>query len=133
MEHPLHGLENITQSPNLILKERLAGFKDLVIQDSTVIRVHENLARKWPVIRSKKVAAGVKVGLLISTVDDSAKRVMLRGECPSEVKTLWIGPWIKDRMLRIDLGFYKELLVLAVGGYGSRVSYIAVRNQVVVV
>lgn len=104
----LHGLENITQSPNRILKERLAGFKDLVIQDSTVIRLHENLAKKWPATRSKKVAAGVKVSLLISAVADGAKRVMLRGERTSEVKTLRIGPWIKDRILLIDLGFYKH-------------------------
>jgi len=53
----LHGLENITQGPNRILKENLAGFKDLVTSDNTVIRLHEKLAKKWPATRSRKIAA----------------------------------------------------------------------------
>ena len=61
----LHGLEKITQKPNRVLKDKLTGFKDLVIQDSTIIRLHEKLARIWPATRTKKVAAGVKVSLLI--------------------------------------------------------------------
>lgn len=104
----LHGLEDITQRPNRILKDKLAGFKDLVAQDSTVIRLHEKLAKKWPATRTKKVAAGVKVSLLISAVANGPKRVVLRGERTSEVKTLRLGPWIKDRILLIDLGFYKH-------------------------
>jgi putative transposase len=104
----LHGLENITQSPNRALKDKLAGFKDLVTQDSTVIRLHEKLADKWPAARTRKAAAGVKVSLLISAIADGPKRIALHGERTSEVKTLRIGPWVKDRILLIDLGFYKH-------------------------
>jgi putative transposase len=104
----LHGLEDITQEPNRRLKEKLAGFKDIVTQDSTIIRLHKNLAKKWPATRSKRVAAGVKVSLLVSAVADGPKRVALCGERTSEIKTLRIGPWIKDRILLIDLGFYKH-------------------------
>lgn len=86
----LHGLENITQGPNRILKDKLAEGKDLVTQDNTVIRLAS---------RTKKIAAGVKVCLLISAV--------ARGERTSDVKTLLLGPWIKHRILLIDLGFYK--------------------------
>jgi IS4 transposase len=101
-------LENIAQGLNRVLKEKLAGFKDLVIQDSTIVRLHKNLAKKWPATRSRKVAAGVKVSLLISAVADGPKRVKLYGERTSEIKTLRIGPWIKNRILLIDLGFYKH-------------------------
>lgn len=62
----LHGLEEISGGPNRVLKDKLAGFEDLVTQDSTIIRLHERLAWKWPATRTKKVAAGVKVSLLIS-------------------------------------------------------------------
>jgi hypothetical protein len=41
------------------LKDKLVGFEDLVIQDSTIIRLHEKLADKWPAARTKKVAAGL--------------------------------------------------------------------------
>lgn len=104
----LHGLENIAQGPNRALKDKLVGFKDLVTQDSTVIRLHETLADKWPAARTRKVAAGVKVSLLISAVADGPKKIALHGERTSEVKTLRIGPWVKDRILLIDLGFYKH-------------------------
>jgi IS4 transposase len=62
----------------------------------------------------------VKVSLLISAVADGAKRVMLCGERTSDVKTLRIGPWIKDRILLIDLGFYKHQIFARIeenGGY----------------
>lgn len=104
----LHGLENIAQEPNRRLKDKLAGFKDLVTQDSTVVRLHKNLADKWPATRTKKVAAGVKVSLLVSAVADGVKRVALCGELTSDVKTLRIGPWVRDKILLIDLGFYKH-------------------------
>lgn len=116
----LHGLEKITQEPNRVLKNKLAGFRDLVIQDSTIIRLNEKLAKIWPATRTKKVAAGVKVSLLISAVADGAKRVMLCGERTNDVKTLRIGPWIKGRILLIDLGFYKHQIFARIeenGGY----------------
>ena len=90
------------------LKDKLAGFEDIVIQDSTVIRLHKNLANKWPATRTKKIAAGVKVSLLVSAVADGPKRVALCGERTSDIKTLRIGPWVRDRILLIDLGFYKH-------------------------
>jgi putative transposase len=104
----IHGLENITQNPSRVLKDKLVGFEDLLIQDSTIIRLHEKLADKWPAARTKKIAAGVKLSLLISAVEDGPKRIALCGERTHEVKTLRIGPWIKDRILLIDLGFYKH-------------------------
>jgi len=66
------------------------------------------LADKWPAARTRKVAAGVKISLLISAIADGPKRIALYGERTSEVKTLRIGQWVKDRILLIDLGFYKH-------------------------
>jgi IS4 transposase len=106
----VHGMEQLAETSHLALQKRLSRFKDLLIQDSTIIRVHEKLAKKWPAVRSRKVAAGVKVSLLVSAVCDGPKRVMISGERMSEVKTLRIGPWIKDRILLIDLAFYKHLV-----------------------
>ncbi len=104
----LHGLENIAQGPKRGLNKGLKRFKDLVFQDSTIVRVNEKLAYKWPATRSRKVAAGVKIGMLVSAVADGPRRVALFPESTSEVKTLKIGPWVRDRILLIDLGFYKH-------------------------
>ena len=56
----IHGIKHISQEPSRILGKRLASFRDVMIQDSTIIRLHESLADKWPATRSKKVAAWLK-------------------------------------------------------------------------
>jgi len=103
----LHGIEVQAQQPGRLLKERLQGFKDLVVQDSTVIRLHESLARKWPATRTSTVAAGVKVSTVVSAVVDGVRNVRLLPERTAEVRTLHIGPWVRDRILLLDLGFFK--------------------------
>jgi len=103
-----HGIEHLAQESSRELSAKLARFNDLLIQDSTIVRLHEKLAKKWPAVRTRKVAAGVKVSMLISAISDGPKRVALYGERMSEIKTLRIGPWVKNRILLIDLGFYKH-------------------------
>ncbi len=105
-----HVIEQLAREQNKVLNEKLTKFKDVLIQDSTIIRVHKSLAKKWPAARSKTVAAGVKVGLLVSAVANSPKSIGIYPERTNELKTLRICPWTKDRILLIDLGFYKHLL-----------------------
>jgi len=54
------GVEYLAQEPSRTLNERLSLFEDVLIQDSTIVRLHEKLAKIWPATRSLKVAAGVK-------------------------------------------------------------------------
>jgi len=77
-----------------------------MIQDSTIIRLHESLANLWPAARSKKIAAGLKLSCVISAVSDGVKTVRLFSERTAEVKTLRLGYWLKDRILLTDLGFF---------------------------
>ena len=106
----IHAIEQLAMGQNKVLNEKLAKFKDVLIQDSTIIRLHKSLAKKFPAARSRTVAAGVKVGMLVSAVANSPKSIMIYPERTNELKTLRIGPWIKDRILLIDLGFYKHQL-----------------------
>ena len=101
-----HALEYQAQEPCLKLGIKLKKFKDILIQDSTIIRLHESLANLWPSARSKKVAAGLKLSCLVSAVADGVKTVRIFSERTAEVKTLRLGPWLKDRILLTDLGFF---------------------------
>jgi IS4 transposase len=103
----LHAIEFQAQQQSRVLGEKLNGFKDIIIQDSSIIRLHESLANLWPATRSTRVAAGIKVSCVVSAVADGVKSVKLFPERTSEIKTLNIGPWVKDRILLIDLGFFK--------------------------
>ncbi len=115
-----HAVEQLAHEQNRVLSEKISRFQDVLIQDSTIVRLHKALAKKWPATRSRTVAAGVKVCTLISAVADGPKRIGIYAETTHELKTLRIGPWIKDRVLLIDLGFYKHQLFAKIkenGGY----------------
>ena len=116
----IHGIEELAKEPNRKLTDKLDNFKDVLIQDSTIIRLHKSLAEKFPAVRSRNVAAGIKVGVLVSAVADGPKSVALYGERTAEIKTLKIGPWLKDRVILLDLGFYKHQMFARIcenGGY----------------
>jgi len=115
----LHAIEFQAQQTGRVLDERLKRFKDLVIQDSTIIRLHESLAKIWPAARSKKIAAGVKVSCIVSAVADSPKSVRIYPERTSEAKILRLGPWLKDIILLIDLGYFKYLFFDGIDRYGG--------------
>ncbi|MDJ1423116.1 MAG: IS4 family transposase [Candidatus Methanoperedens sp.] len=105
-----HAIEHLAHEQNRVLGEKIARFRDVLIQDSTIVRLHKALAKKWPAARSRTVAAGVKVSALVSAVADGPKRIGIYAESTNDLKTLRMGPWIKDRILLIDLGFYKHQL-----------------------
>ncbi|OPX88194.1 MAG: hypothetical protein A4E52_01276 [Pelotomaculum sp. PtaB.Bin013] len=104
----IHGIEQISQEPSRILGKRLASFRDVMIRDSTIIRLHESLADKWPATRSKKVAAGVKVAFA-SVVNRYTPTEKQRNKgnnfCRTSPNTIQ-----RRAILLIDLGFYKYQL-----------------------
>jgi len=115
----IHGIEHMSQEPSRVLGKRLAIFRDVMIQDSTIIRLHESLAKKWPATRSRKAAAGVKVAFLTSAVANSPKSLSILPENTSDLKTLKVGPWVRDIILLFDLGFYKYQLFSRIAENGG--------------
>jgi IS4 transposase len=115
----LHGIEHMSQEPSRVLGKRLSVFRDVMIQDSTIIRLHQSLAAKWPATRSKRVAAGAKVAFLASAIANSPKSLSILPENTSELKTLKVGPWVKDIILLFDLGFYKYQLFSRIAENGG--------------
>lgn len=103
----IHAIEVTAQEAGLKLGGKLKNFKDILMQDSSIIRLHESLAKTWPAARSRKVAAGIKISCIVSAVANGVKSVSIVPERTSEIKTLKIGSWVKDRIFLIDLGFFK--------------------------
>ena len=116
----IHGIEELAKEPGRKLSQKLKNFQDVLIQDSTIVRLHSSLAAKFPAARAQTVAAGLKAGVMVSAVANGPKTIALYSEKTAEIKTLRIGPWIKDRILLVDLGFYKNQMFARVeenGGY----------------
>ena len=103
-----YALARLAAQPGNRLDPKLARFADILIQDSTVIRLCATLAKVYPATRSRTPTAGVKVATLMSARANGPKRLELTGECTSEIDTLKVGPWVKNSILLVDLGFYKH-------------------------
>ena len=114
-----HGLSQLKEADGHALAERLSAFEDVLIKDSSVVRLHAKLATLWPATRSKKVAAGVKVDTLISVRAHGPKSLALVGERTPDVKLLRPGPWVKDRLLLFDLGYYSHRLFAKIAENGG--------------
>src|SRR5450756_3185645 len=70
-----------------------------------IIRLHKSLAKKFPAARSRTVAAGVKVGMLISAVANGPKNIGIFPERTNELKTcLLYTSDAADDLLCVDLG-----------------------------
>jgi putative transposase len=107
-----YALAQLRVAPGNRLTPRLARFTDLLIQDSTVIRLFSALAKVYPPTRlarttKSKRTAGVKVATLFSARANGPARLELFGETTPEIDTLNVSPWAKGSVLLTDLGFYK--------------------------
>ncbi|MGC2035415.1 MAG: IS4 family transposase [Thermoplasmata archaeon] len=114
-----HALSELAHEPGRELDPKLARFEDLLLKDSSVVRLHASLAKRWPATRSRKVAAGVKVDLLVSVRANGPKTVALVGERTHDAKLLRVGAWVKDRLLLFDLGYYSHRLFAKIGENGG--------------
>ncbi|SFR09748.1 hypothetical protein [Desulfoscipio geothermicus] len=48
-----HGIAELSSHTSLTLSDKLKGFKDLIVADGTIIRLHDKLAEKFPGARGK--------------------------------------------------------------------------------
>lgn len=111
-----HGIAELSANASLALSEKLKGFKDLVVADGTLVKLHENLIKQYPGARSK---AELKIHTVVG-ITGGVKSVQLYPGKTAEVKTLRIGPWVKGCILLFDLGFFKYQIFSRIarnGGY----------------
>jgi IS4 transposase len=106
--------------PSGKLRGHLARFKDLLVADATVLRLHDALARAFPGCRTNHTRAAAKLHLVMSVLGAGPRGVSVTGERVNERRRLNIGPWVAGRLLLFDLGYFKWQLferIRANGGY----------------
>ncbi len=98
----------------------LAKFADVVVADATVVKLHRLLARRYPGTRTNSSPAAAKLHLVMSVKGKGMNAVKLTGERASDHRTLRMGPWVRDRLLVFDLGYFRYQLFDCIdrnGGY----------------
>ena len=87
------------------LKDVLKPFIDLVVIDSTVIRLHELLEKYYKACRTNHSKSALKLNMIISVFGISPRTVRIASERTWEGKLLRIGPWVKGRLILFDMGY----------------------------
>ena len=98
----------------------LEGFRDVLVADATVVKVHRLLARRFPGTRKNSSPAAAKLHMVMSASGTGAHKVKVTGERANDHRTLLMGPWVEGRLLLFDLGYFRYQLFDAIdrnGGY----------------
>lgn len=98
----------------------LEGFRDVLVADATVVKLHRLLARRFPGTRKNSSPAAAKLHLVMSASGSGAHKVKVTGERANDHRTLQMGPWVEGRLLLFDLGYFRYQLFDAIdrnGGY----------------
>lgn len=100
------GIESLVVEPGLKMSEKLKDIRDLISIDSTLVRLHEQLASKWPGPRTNHSPASVKLNAVVSVFGSTKTKIRIVEGKRAESKLLSIGAWVKDRILLFDLGYF---------------------------
>jgi IS4 transposase len=102
------------------LSGTLSSFRDLVIADATVIRLHELLATTYPACRTNHTKAALKLHTVLSVCGAGARSVRVTSERVPDGKVLRVGRWLKGKLLLFDLAYFRYQLFARIernGGY----------------
>ena len=86
------------------------GFRDVLVADPPVAKLHRLLARSNPGTRKNSSPSAAKPRLVMSVSTGGVHKVKVTGEQANDHRTLQIGPWVEGRLLRFDLSYLRYQL-----------------------
>ena len=86
--------------------DRFDSFEDVMITDSTVIKLHDALANLFPGCRTNTAPASAKLHAVMSVKGRGKSTVKLSNGRVHDRRKLVVGPWVKGKLLLFDLGYY---------------------------
>lgn len=86
----------------------LDTFKDVLIIDATIVRLLDSLSDFFPGVG---MPAGIKITSVLSVACASLQRIQIFPGKQADVKTLNLGPWVKDHLLLFDMGYFKYAIM----------------------
>jgi len=96
------------------------AFLDLLVVDSTVIRLHDLLEKSYAACRTNHTKAAAKLHTIINVTGRGLRRIKITSQRVHDGPVLRAGPWVKGKLLLFDLGYYRFQLferISARGGY----------------
>lgn len=97
----------------------LGSIREVLCVDSTVIRLHEALAKVFPACRTNHTKAAAKLHTVLNVRGCGPTRVKITGERVHDGPVLRAGRWVRGRLLLFDLGYFRYQLFDAIGRQGG--------------
>jgi IS4 transposase len=108
------------QQAHPALRGVLQQFLDVLLVDSSVIRLRDHLARVFPACRTNHTQAAAKLHMVMSVEGAGPSRVKITPERVHDRRVLRVGRWVRGKLLLFDLGYFCYALFARVaqeGGY----------------
>jgi IS4 transposase len=99
-------IKTLFTSVDQSLQGSLAGFQDLIMTDSTVIRLHELLAKAFPGSRTNHSKAALKMHVVMSARGAGKNSIKITNGRRHDGPVFKVDTWIRDRLLLFDLGYF---------------------------
>jgi len=95
------------REPSETLKGMWEDFADVVMMDATVFRLHDLLRPVFKGSGRGSLKAAAKLHVVMSAVGTGPRSVLITGETTHESRKLVVGPWVANRLLLFDLGYFR--------------------------
>lgn len=90
---------------------KMSSFRDLIVADSTIIKLHDFLSHSYPGTRTNHSVSSAKVHLVMSLGKGIPRDVKLKEGKKSDQNLLNVGSWAQGCLFLMDLGYYKYQLL----------------------
>lgn len=97
----------------------LRCFRDVLLIDSTLIRLNDLLAKSFPACRTNHTPAALKAHVILSVRGGGATSVKITSGRTHDGPILRAGKWVRDRLLIFDLGYYRFQLFACINREGG--------------
>jgi IS4 transposase len=98
----------------------LASFRDVVLTDATVVKLHDLLEKAFPACRTNHTRAAAKLHVVMSVTGKGPRTVKVTSGRRHDGPVFRVGQWVRDRLLVFDLGYFRYQLFDCIdrnGGY----------------
>jgi IS4 transposase len=115
----LNRLLSEASEPERKLHGILSKFKDLVMTDSTVVRLCTLLKARYAGARTNHSPAAAKLHVVMSATGCGPRTVKLTSGSAADGPRFSVGTWVADRLLTFDLGYFNYHLFVRIAELGG--------------
>jgi IS4 transposase len=82
-------------------------FREILLTDSTVIRLHDLLKNSFAACRTNHTKAAAKLHVILNVAGRGMQSFKITSERVHDGPVLRAGNWVRDKLLMFDLGYYR--------------------------